>query len=204
MLDDANPLPNPFPLPPTSCGDGGHYKLHYETEMSWSGSLNLKKALLECSDGTESINLVAKEDNLTEEQKNEVEASTKRIIDSLGDLDEEVPTNTDELQSIVGDVQHPVTATILSELVQLVSGMSGVSVFSLVTTILQTIIMSPSGWAYVPAIMYVIFSHGKEIAGKDLQEAHSKFEELDQKFEEDDLAKENYSQKKREIVADHF
>jgi hypothetical protein len=101
-------------------------------------------------------------------------------------------------------VQHPVTATILSELVQLVSGMSGVSVFSLVTTILQTIIMSPSGWAYVPAIMYVIFSHGKEIAGKDLQEAHSKFEELDQKFEEDDLAKENYSQKKREIVADHF
>lgn len=204
MLDDANPLPNPFPLPNTSCGEGGHYKLHYETEMGWTGSLDLKQARLDCSDGNESIDLVAKEDDLSEEQQKSVKTSTKRIISALGDLDEEVPTHPDELQSIVGDAQHPVTATILSELVQLVSGLPGVSVFSLVTTILQTVITSPSGWAYVPAIIYVIFSHGKGIAERDLQEVGSKFEELENEREGNGLSEADYSQKKRDIVGNHF
>lgn len=204
MFDSASPLPNPFTIPGTSCSEGsGHYELHYETETSWSGGLDLSEAWLECSDGDETIDLVGEAAELTDDQKEKIKEETNALIRDLGDIDAEVPTNTDELQSIANDAGHPITATILGALIPLVAEVSGVGVYGMVTTILRTVIYSPSAWMYLPAIVYVLFMQGQNLVGAELQSAHSDIEELDTEFQEGNLAQEEYEQKRQDVIAQH-
>lgn len=204
MFDDANPLPNPFPIPGTSCTEGsGHYELHYETETSWSGGLDLSEAWLECSDGDESIDLVGEAAELTDEQKEEIKEGTNALVSDLGDIDAEVPTDTDELESIANDAGHPVTATILGALVPLVAEVSGVGLYGMVTTILRTIIYSPSAWTYLPAIVYVIFMQGQNLVGADLQSVSSDIEELETELDEGNIGQDEYEQQKQDVIAGH-
>ncbi len=205
MLDDANPLPNPFPIPSTSCGEGdGHYNLHYETETSWSGGLNLTNAWVECSDGDERIDLAGKAADLTEEQKQKVQDGTEELISDLGDVGDDVPTDPDELESVANDASHPVTATILGRLVPLAAEVSVGGVYSMVTTILRTIIYSPSAWTYLPAIVYVIFSHGQAIAGSDLEGIHAGVDDLNTKLEAGEITQDEYAQSRKEVVQEQF
>jgi len=205
MLESTNPIPDPFPLPITSCGDGnGHYELHYETETSWSGGLRLKEAWLECSTGKETIDLLEKADDLTEEAKSKIEDVTERILESLRDLKEDVPTDTDELQSMANDASHPVTAAILSGLVLLASEISGFGVYALITTILGTIVLTPTGWVFIPAIVYVIFAYRKKLKEQNLINLKSKIEEIDREFEEGDITEEEYRERRNIVIENHF
>lgn len=205
MLESTNPIPNPFPLPITSCSGGnGHYELHYETEASWSGGLKLKEARLECSTGEETVDLLEKADDLTEEAKSKVEDVTERILESLRDLKQDVPTDTDELRAIANDASHPVTATILSGLVLLASEISGFGVFALVTTILGTIVLTPTGWVFIPAIVYVLFAYRKNLKEDNLENLKTKIEDLDSKLEERIITENEYKKRRDDLIEEHF
>jgi len=205
MLESTNPIPNPFPLPITLCSGGnGHYELHYETEASWSGGLKLKEARLECSTGEETIDLLEKADDLTEEAKSKVEDVTERILESLRNLKQDVPTDTDELRAIANDASHPVTATILSGFVLLASEISGFGVFALVTTILGTIVLTPTGWVFIPAIVYVLFAYRKSLKEENLENLKAKIEKLDSKLEEGEITKDEYRERRNDLIEGHF
>ena len=159
---------------------------------------------MECSTGKETIDLLEKADDLTEEAKSKIEDVTERILESLRDLKEDVPTDTDELQSMANDASHPVTAAILSGLVLLASEISGFGVYALITTILGTIVLTPTGWIFIPAIVYVIFAYRNKLKEQNLTNLKSKIKEIDREFEEGDITEEEYREHRNIIIENHF
>lgn len=201
MLGKSNPLPNPFEIPIASCDEGkGYYEFHYD--LSWSGGL--KSAKLRCSSGSEEIDLIEKASSLTDEAKRKIKKVTKRIIQSLGDVKESTPKSRDDLMSMANDASHPVTATILSGLVLLASEISGFGVFALLTTILGTVILTPAGWVFIPALVYVIFAYRKKLKGENLVELKNRIQELDTKLEEGDISKSEHNARRDDLIEEHF
>lgn len=193
-------FPNPLKIPIASCDKGkGHYEFHYDLSLRRA----LKTAKLRCSSGSEEIDLIEKASSLTDEAERKVEEVTKRVIQSLSDVEGNIPKSRDELAAMANDASHPVTATILSGLVLLASEISGFGVFALLTSILGTM-LTPAGWVFIPALVYVIFAHRKKLRDENLVELKDRIQELDAKLEEGKVGKDEYNTRRNDLIEEHF